>query len=274
MSRLLREPLLHFLVAGAVLFAIDRWRADTHEPPVVVTDAFVAGLRRESVRSTGQEADDEALVRAFLREEALVREANRLGLAEGDVIVRRRLFQKMEFLLRNTAEVDPPTDAQLLAYLRAHPGRYRRPPRITFRHVFVDRSRRADARADAQAVLERLLAAAPESPAPESPEALGDPFLRGYRFRDADMRRLASELGPEMAEGLEDAPLGRWSGPIDGTLGVHLVFVEARSASVEPELAEVHALVAADWEEARRAEALEEAVSALVDALPVERRTR
>jgi parvulin-like peptidyl-prolyl isomerase len=175
----------------------------------------------------------------------------------------------MEFLLRNTAEVDPPTDVQLLAYLRAHPGRYRRPPRITFRHVFIDRSGRADARADAQAVLERLLDAAPESP-----EALGDPFLRGYRFRDADMRRLASELGPEMAEGLEDAPLGRWSGPIEGTLGVHLVFVEARRASVEPELAEVHALVAADWEEARRAEALEEAVSALVDALPVERRSR
>ncbi|MCB9602264.1 MAG: peptidyl-prolyl cis-trans isomerase [Sandaracinus sp.] len=268
MTRYLREPLLHFLVLGAVLFAIDRSRATEEVAPVVVTDAFVEGLRRESLRSSGREAeDDDALVRAFLREEALVREANALGLAEGDVIVRRRLKQKMEFLLRSTAEVPPPTDAQLLAFLRAHPGRYRRPPRVTFRHVFFDRGRRDDAVADATEALARLREGA-------DPTTLGDPFLRGYRFSEADARRIERELGGSMAEAVDDAPLDVWTGPVEGTLGVHLVSVEARRPSEEPALSEVHARVASDWEDARRDEALEEEVRRLVDALPVERSAR
>jgi hypothetical protein len=271
MSRVLREPLLHFVILGALLFAIDRARTPREEvAPVVVTDGFVEGLRRESLRSTGRAAeDDEALVRAFLREEALVREATSLGLAEGDVIVRRRLAQKMEFLLRNTAEVPPPTDSQLLAFLRANPGRYRRPPRVTFEHVFFDRARRDDASADASAALARLAAGGAEAP-----EALGDPFLRGYRFPNADLRRVEAELGAPVAASVREATLGAWVGPVEGVLGVHLVRVEARAASVEPALAEVHAAVAADWEEARRDEALEAEVTRLVEALAVERRVR
>lgn len=283
MSRVLREPLLHFVIFGALLFGVDRARTSREESaPVVVTDGFVEGLRRESLRSTGRATeDDEALVRAFVREEALVREATSLGLTEGDVIVRRRLAQKMEFLLRSTAEVPPPTDVQLLAFLRAHPARYRTPPRITFRHVFFDRARREDASSDARSALDRLRAERGSYDEREGsgrtevePEVLGDPFLRGYRFPNADLRRVESELGVSVAEALRDAPLATWEGPVEGVLGVHLVRVEERLDSTEPPLAEVHAAVAADWEEARRDEALEEAVSQLVDGLVVERRAR
>ncbi len=268
MSRLVREPLVHFMLLGALLFTVDRLRADDEEEaPVVLTDAFVAGLRREVVRATGRDAEgEEALVRAFLREEALVRDAQALGLGEGDVIVRRRLAQKMEFLLRSTADVAPPSDAQLLSFLRAHPGRYRLPPRVTFEQIYFDRGRRADARADARAALERL-----RTDDDVLSESVGDPFLRGYRFPDFDARRVERELGPEVAQAVDAAPLDAWYGPVEGVLGVHLVRVRARTESREPPLADVHARVAADWEDARRDEALEAAVTERVARLPVER---
>ncbi|MBX3249655.1 MAG: peptidyl-prolyl cis-trans isomerase [Myxococcales bacterium] len=267
--RWLREPLVHFVALGALIFALDRARGDEEEPALVITDAFVEGLRHETVRSTGAAArDEDAVVRGFLREEALVREAARLGLAEGDVIVRRRLAQKMEFLLRSTAPIEPPTDAQLFAFLRAHPGRYRLPARVRYRHVFFDRRARRDPHADARAALDALRAA-PDEP---RPEAHGDLFLGGYAFPDADPRRVEVDFGADFVAALRAAPLGEWSGPVDSAVGVHLVRVDARRASEEPALADVHAQVSADWEDARRDEALEAAVRALIEALPVERR--
>lgn len=272
LRRVVREPLLHFVALGALLFALDRARGDAEEDaPLVISDAFVAGLRHESVRSTGAPIDDEdALLRGFLREEALVREGERLGLAEGDVIVRRRLAQKMEFLLRSTAPIEPPSDAQLFAYLRAHPGRYRLPAQVRYRHVFFDRRTRADAHEDARAALEALQRA-PDVPRPETH---GDLFLAGYVFPDADPRRIETDFGADFAAALRDAPLNTWTGPVESALGVHLVRVEARRGSEEPALADVHARVSADWEDARRDEALEAAVRELIEALPVERRER
>ena len=138
-----REPLVHFAVVGALVFAIERATAQPEaEPPIVISEDFVAALEQENRQRSGRDADRierAGLIARFVREEALFREASRLGLDRGDVIVRRRLIQKMEFLLRGGVDVPEPTDDELEQYLAEHRAELARGPRVEFTHVFFSR---------------------------------------------------------------------------------------------------------------------------------------
>ena len=139
MRRILREPLLHFMIIGAAIFGADRalaGPAEDDDPRRVYMSAdMVELLARRHEDKTGQPVDAEAraaLVDQFVRSEVLQREARALGLDRGDLVVQRRLAQKMEFLLESRASLDPPTDEELLAWRDAHPDRYRRRDRLRF----------------------------------------------------------------------------------------------------------------------------------------------
>ena len=267
MRRVLREPLLHFLVAGVVIFAVERGlreEAAPPAPPVVLTEGFVEGLRLEAARRGGGEgADEEALVRTYLREEALFREAKRLGLDRGDELVRRRLIQKMEFLLRSGVEVGEPSDGELRALLEAEPERFRQPARLHFTHVFFDPARRQDAEGDARALLAEL------GPETERAEGRGDLFLRGYAF-DAPLPALRGEFGGGLVAAAMEAPVGRWSGPIRSRFGVHLLRVEERRPERRATLEEARGALVDAWTRDATEERFEAAVGRLVEALPLE----
>ena len=81
------------------------------------------------------------LIDDHVREEIASREARRLGLDRDDTLIRRRLRQKLEFLVEDDAQSAPPTDAELQAWLDAHREAYRRDPDVGFRHVLVSRAR-------------------------------------------------------------------------------------------------------------------------------------
>ena len=149
-----RQPLVHFLALGAVLFAVDLV-LNPPEPPVPGEDRIVVSpeieetLRRAWSEQNGRgltEAERAAVMTTWLRNEALVREARRLGLEHGDTIIRRRLIQKMEFLLEGRVDVPDPDDATLEAWFTAHASDYTEPARATFVHRFFSRSRRMRAR--------------------------------------------------------------------------------------------------------------------------------
>jgi hypothetical protein len=275
MKRALREPLLHFVLLGAALFALHALM--TPEPAAMaeartvdVSDGFVEALRRRHRQRTGAEptADElESLVSAHVREEALVREARQAGLDRGDPIVRRRLVQKIEFLIAASVEVPAPTDAELGAEVEAHPERYRRPDRTSFEHVFFARDRRGErAAADATAVLAALRAA-------DGGEAhrRGDPFLLGHAHRRKTGSEIARGFGPAFAEALVALPDGQWSDPIESAYGLHLVRVTAREPGGMPPLDSIRARVLHDVTEARREELTERAIGDLVATYEVRR---
>ncbi len=241
-----REPLLHFLVIGAALYALDVARqpaAADDVAPIVVLPSMPSEAARQ-----------------FVEEEALFREARRLGLDQGDLVVRRRLVQKMELLLEDLAAPSPPTDAELQAWLAAHPEKYRAPARVTIEHVYFSRDRRKDAaEADARAALADPAAAA------------GDPFLSGRRLEHRTEQDLARTFGADFAAAVVKLAPGAWAGPIASAYGRHLVRVEAVAPAATARLEDVRPRVLADVVEARRREAAAKARAEIVGRYPVER---
>src|SRR6185503_4026328 len=201
LRRLRRDPLGHFLLLGALLFAAyallggGRSRTDAANPVVIgagevrwLTETWSRQWRREP---TQEELRD--LVNGLVREELLARAARDMRLDEDDVIVRRRLAQKLEFVLRDTAADGEPTDAELEGLLAEHPERFRVEARRSFSQVLFSASR-ADPRADAAHALRQLTAS--RSPAAKR---WGDPQLLPESLRDADEQSVVAAFGPAFA---------------------------------------------------------------------------
>ena len=254
MKRLLREPLVHFVLLGAVLFALNAWRQEQHsaESPaarIEVTAAVIDRLRAGYERQFGQAPDAEemrGLVTAHIREEVLCREALALGLDRDDTIVRRRLAQKMEFLTDDIATAAVPEDAVVREFFEKNAARYAKPGRVTFRHVYFSKEKRGTG-VDASA---RDALAALETGA--SDEAFGDPFLHGYAFVEREPDDVIATFGAEFAKQLAAQPTGMWRGPVTSSYGLHLVRVEARMEPRAVKFDEVRETVVRDLNDERR----------------------
>ncbi|HEY8715840.1 MAG TPA: hypothetical protein VIM00_10705, partial [Candidatus Acidoferrum sp.] len=150
MKRLLKEPLLHFLLLGATLFALNGWctkqrPVETVTPRIEVTAAVIEQLRAASERQFGKPPTAEelrGLVMAHIREEVFYREAQALGLDRDDMIVRQRLAQKMEFLTGDIAGATEPADAAVRKFFEKNVARYAKPGRVSFRHVYFSKEKR------------------------------------------------------------------------------------------------------------------------------------
>jgi hypothetical protein len=256
MKRLLREPLVHFLALGALLFAIGIARGEPATPSgtrIAITQGHIERLL-EGFRMTWNRppTEDEfrGLMEEFLKEEVLYREALGMGLDQDDQIIRRRLRQKLEFMTADFVGTVEPTDEELQAYLDEHADRYRSDGRLRFVQVFIG-SGGADAEARARAVLDRLLA----DPDQEI-GALTDPFLHPLAYPDASEQELRSVYGPDFAQLMMQQPVGTWSGPVPSPFGLHLVRVDTRVEGEAPTLQAARAEVYRDlmFERTREAE--------------------
>ncbi len=256
----LREPLLHFLLAGALIFAVMAGRGpDVGERRIVVDAAVVAGIVEHHIRAfrrppTPAELDD--LIRDHVRTEIYYREALALGLDRDDDAVKKRLRNKMLAIAATSAEAQAPTEAQLQALIAADPARYAAPPRYWLEQRFIGDDTPAG-RAAATAAAAALNAGQPASiAAPALP-------LPG-RFADAGADLLATQFGDEFAASLAALPAGRWVGPVVSGLGLHIVRIERRLASPRPALADVRQRVENDWRRAAIARAEAEDLAALM----------
>lgn len=256
------HPLARFALLGALIFAADRWRerASTRPPEIVLSRDFVEGMRAGLARERGRaptEAELDARLAEHVRAEALHRVALARGLDRGDGIIRRRLAQKLAYLLEAEADPGPPTEAQLRAHFDAHPERYRDAPRMDLSHRFFSADLRgARAADDARAAL-----------ASGHP---GDPFLRGTDLPDRTRDEVAGLLGEDVARALDAAPTNTWIGPVASPYGQHLLRVRARREGAR-DLAASRDAVARDWRDEARARRVEEAVRALVQGFRVVR---
>jgi hypothetical protein len=253
--KLLREPLVHFLLLGTILFGVfalvgDRGRARAGH--IVVTPGHIEHLTIGFTRTwqrppTAQELA--GLIDDYIREEVLYREAVAMGLDRDDTIVRRRLRQKLEFLTEETVETAAPSEAELQTFLQQHPDTFRVEPRLAFQHVYLSRARRGDAM-DTEA--RQLLAQLRTSDAATDTAAPGDPFLLPSEFALSSRSEIARLFGDVFATQLQDLEPGRWAGPIESGYGLHLVYVRERVDGRVPALAEVRQAVQRAWLVARR----------------------
>jgi PPIC-type PPIASE domain len=252
---ILREPLLHFLVLGAglfVLFGLVGEPAGERPDRIVISAAKVENLAELFTRTWRRPptpAELDGLIEDHVKEEILYREALALGLETDDIVIRRRLRQKMEFISEDTAPVEP-TEAELQAFLAEHADRFRKPARLSFAQVYLSPDRRGeDAWGDALRLLVALDAGKSD------PAASGDPFLLEQDYRDLATHEVERLFGGAFAARIAELPLGRWSGPVASGYGLHLVLVRARTPAEQPALGEVREEVANEWRAARREEA-------------------
>ena len=189
-----------------------------------------------------------------------------MGLERDDIVIKRRLRQKLEFLLVDDAAAAPPTDAELQAWLDKHPDSFRIEPQLSFRQVLLRPERRgAYAAVDATKLLARLRAAGPEV----ATEDLGDASMLPAETPLQPLRDVASTFGQDFADALMKLSPGQWSGPVGSSFGLHLVLVRDRTAGAAADLATVRPLVERELLAERRKAALQELYERLLAKYPV-----
>ncbi|MEE4189831.1 MAG: peptidylprolyl isomerase [Roseobacter sp.] len=260
MKRLLKEPLLHFVILGAAVFALFEMFDDTPPPmderAITVTEDTVRRLAAE-FEATWRRAPNvdeiDRLIEHFVNEEVYVREAKALGLDRGDAIVRRRLQMKMEFLTEAGAQSVNPDDATLAAHLAANADRFSRSPILAVEQVFlgddVETARSAE-------IAARLNEGG-------DPNAVGERSLLPPALPPSPARVIDGTFGTGFFERLMELPEGAWVGPVRTTFGQHLVRVTDRRKGSLPPLEDIRDAVLQDWRATLTAQLREERLIAM-----------
>ncbi|WP_020681313.1 peptidylprolyl isomerase [Marinobacterium rhizophilum] len=267
--RLIKDPLLHFVLVGACLFGTyqligtpDTTLSDN--TIVVDRDTLLTFIQYRSKAfqpdMAAQRLDDmtaverQQLIHDFVREEALYRQAQALGMSENDYIIRRRSVQKLEFIAQSMAEQAVTADAEkVAAYFDAHRQDYYEEPSYTFTHVFIKGDTGTHKASD---LLHQLNGQHVEF---SHAARFGDRFLyhRNYVERTPDF--IASHFGETFMDQLAriKPDTGRWQGPLTSTHGQHLVMLSEHQPGRVPELAQIQTRVEQDylrWEQQQKQE--------------------
>jgi hypothetical protein len=244
--KLLRDPLLHFIIIGGVLVALFRLTdsgGQRSPEEIVVTAAQIASLKAAFAQSWGREPtaeEAENLVAEHIRDEVFYREAVAMGLDKDDAVIRRRLRQKMEFVADVATEAEP-TEAELKAYVAENEEKFRTEPAYFFTHVFFNQE------GGTSPDLEELDALLKTLNDGANPEEQGDAFLPGFQFDGWTRSGVAQIFGESFASALEDAPLDRWAGPVASVYGVHLIHLGAREAAKDPPFDDIRDVARREW---------------------------
>ena len=237
---LLKQPLLWFLVIGLALFIVDS-RTPEDRTEIVITSALRDRLASLWTTQTGliaTEAELNALVSNWLKEEVLYREALRLGLDREDSIVRRRLVQKLGFIAES--ETTPaPEQGELEAFYREHIDDYTLPVRYSFQHLYFLQ------RANAENALGRIDEGA-------AAQEFGEPTMLNpvYAYRSA--LDLNATFGAGFASQLEVLTEGSWQGPVQSGFGFHLVRINAIHPGQVTPIDSIRQQVSQDFQRARQ----------------------
>ena len=238
-SRLLKDPLVHFIAVGFLLFTADLVldRKQTPARPAIELtesdlDRLIEAWRLQWRRAPTQ-AELDSLVDAEIREQVFYREALVLGLDENDTIIRRRLSQKLEFLIEAQETESEVPDSVLEAFYADNEELYQDPARFTFAHVFYSTDGRENPLNDAQSELTDLkIISAPKT----NGIGRGDSFYPTDEYNFATEQTIARDFGANFVEALKKQAAGEWSGPIESGLGWHIVFLEQYEAPRQRDL--------------------------------------
>ena len=272
MSKWLKEPLIHFLLIGVLIFvAYDNLSGKGSQPDEI----FISRGQQENLLNTFSRTwqrpptpqEFQGLLQDHIRQEIAYRESQAMGLDQDDIVIRRRLRQKLELLAEDIASLAAPTEQDLRFYLDENPDVFALEPRLTLRHVYFSRDRRGAAvQQDALQLLQRISTDGPEGDF----EQFGDPLPLPYELRDVRESEVARLFGTVFTDGLQGLETGRWAGPVESGFGLHLVFIEARDAGRIPELEEVREAVQREWLSQRRQQSVDLLYERLAENYTVE----
>jgi hypothetical protein len=253
LSKIVHEPLLHFVLIGAAVFGIYALAGDSADEPrdtIVVTEGRVQQLAQVFAKTWQRPPTPEelrGLVGAYIKEEVYYREALKLGLDRDDTLIRRRMQQKMEFVTEPADDLLQADDETLQAFLAVNKADFRVQPKIAFDQVFLNPNNPGKgAPVRAKETLKVL------KNSDGMPPDVGDPTLLPPQMKLSPLSGIARDFGESFATNLTDLPEDEWAGPIKSAYGLHLVRVTERIDGYDPELTEVRDVVAQKWRTEKR----------------------
>lgn len=266
--RLLREPLVHFLLIGLLLFvvyaAIGR---STDNRDIRIDDNVIASLNAQ-FQNTWQRAptasEMNALVDSYVREQIFYREGVALGLDRDDPTITRRVSQKFTTIAEESDGARPPSDADLERWLHQHANRYADPLLVTFDQITFQPSRRNVPETSALDAAREALAEGAD------PQALGNGHMLLFHYELYPIDLVQRDFGLNFARGLLKVRRGAWEGPVPSGYGLHLIRVEKVLPGRLPKLDEVRIAVARDYEEERRRKSVDETYRELLRSYRIE----
>ena len=263
--RWMREPLLHFLLLGLVLFGVyaylhrGRGGIESSEQIALTIDdlRLMDGYFESQWHRPPTPAEFQAMVEDKVREEVLYREGLAMGLDKDDTIVKRRMAQKMQFLAEDVAAAHEPSTAELKAWFDKNTEKFALPGRYSFRHIYFSPDKRGkNAQGDAAQALAKISGQPEDSKLAAS---MGDNFMFQDYYGDRAPSAVAKEFGPQFAVALEKLKPGSWQGPVESGYGWHLVFVDTVIPGRIPAFEEMEPDVKTAWLAEQKATAWQKA---------------
>ena len=246
-----KEPLFHFLLLGAIIFVVYfilNPAVDNASNQIRVTQGDIERFKQVFQKQWHRQPTKEelqGLIRAHLKEEVLYREALAMGLEKDDTIVRRRLAQKVEFLITDITVPTDVDDKELMAFYEKNFERYTRATRLSFRHIYFNPDIRGERTMDeANATLHTLQST---NAGMNVPDNYGDRYMLPLQFESAAEDEVARAFGRDFAELLVQLEPGSWQGPVHSGYGLHLVYIQQRVAAIVYPFNEVRERVKNDY---------------------------
>lgn len=246
---LLKEPLLHFLAVGGIVFAAYSWLNPAAEGDedrqIVLDDAQLGHLTRlwkAQWKHDPAPEDLAAIIQRHLQQEVFYREALKLGLDHNDEIVRKRLAQKMEAVASDLSTLmQPPTDEALRSFFTSREDLFKLPQAYAFQQVlFLPNEPQGEAQ------MQTVLASLQQGGA--VPIDRQNKLALAGDWPLTSIQDLDNAFGPGFTAALKDLPQGQWSGPVRSGYGWHLVRIEADQPPAMPEFDLVRDFVARQYE--------------------------
>ena len=250
LKKWLREPLVHFLLIGGVLFllyGLQNEGFDNQDKRIVFSKADISRLvlrwEKQRLRPPTQ-AELKSLIEQQIREQVMYREALLMGLDQNDGIVRRRLAQKIEFISADLAAMVEPSEDDLTNYLVVHPTLFEIPGHISFVQVYFNTDQRGE---QAEKDIQRLLTTKEQTGSEIDINKSGDPFMLAKEHRQLTEYDVAQLFGKDFARKLFTLAPGDWQGPVQSSFGLHLVRIDNKTTSSQAELKTVRIKVRNEW---------------------------
>lgn len=265
MQRFLREPLVHFLLLGGVLFAVTSLfgRRETSEAKIVVDKALEQRIATLYKAQSGRDPDAatlDRLVGTHIHDEILAREAKQLGLDIDDEIIRQRLVEKMQFVLEDASEAPMPDDTKLRTFFDQNPKTFLEPERVWFKQLYFRSDHDGESARSAAIALRDILNTTKRAPKPTE----SDPISLPSEFEDVSRDDVIKRFGDTaFCKALFTVSPGSWHGPTESRYGVHLFFVTKRKSATLPPFDTVRAQVVDEYQRLERARRNDAAFAAI-----------
>jgi len=257
-KRILQEPLLHFLVVGSLLFFYLSSTDTETKPQVTITQGKIKQLTAQFEKTRQRTPSDielKVLIKNQIREDLAFAHGVQIGLIENDSIIKRRVQQKIEFMLKDSIAGIEPSREDLETYLMEHKEQYTMAPVYSFKQVYINPEQHEDFDVFIEDLQNKDLNSKYKN--------LGDSMMLESEYTHINTAQIARLFGRKFAKALDSVSLESWYGPVKSGYGLHLVCIDSKIPKHVAKLDEVKKELKRDF----RMDAQKKAINAFYDTL-------